>query len=264
MRGRGQAKAGLVVVCVAGLLAAAACSGGDDDDDGSSAGSAASTTTSTRSSGTSEATTTTISAGCTGGRPTPTQPASTGDVIDIDGDGRPDQAWLSSPGNGVRELGVLTAAGGGDVVRVDSASPIALQLLVADADETPPVELFVSDGRTVQLWAFSGCKLQQVKDAKGVPYLFDLGFRGNGTGVGCVDADGDGKRDLVGVNVVQRSDTAVQWTRTIIERDGLEASNGAKDEGTYKLPQDQAKADLLYTVTCGNLDIRRDAIRQPE
>jgi hypothetical protein len=116
----------------------------------------------------------------------------------------------------------------------------------------------------VQLWAFSDCKLQQVKDGKGEPYLFDLGFRGNGTGVGCIDANGDGKRDLVGLNTLERSDTSVKWKRTIIERVGLRAANGASDEGTYKLPQDQAKADLLNTVSCGNLDIRRDAIRQPE
>lgn len=259
-----MARSTAIVLCVAALLAAAACSSGDDDD-GKSAGGAASTTTSTTSEvGPTSTGSSTTTEGCTGTPPTPTQPASTGNIVDVDGDGKPDRAWLSSPGNGIREMGVLTAAGGGAEVRVDSASPIAMQLLVADADNTPPVELFVSDGRTVQLWAFSDCKLQQVKDGKGQPYLFDLGFRGNGTGVGCIDANGDGQRDLVGLNALDRSDTEVQWRRTIIERVGLRAANGASDEGTYKLPQDQAKADLLYTVTCGNLDIRRDAIRQPE
>jgi len=61
------------------------------------------------------------------------QPADQGEVVDIDGDGHPDTAWLASPGNGGRELGVVTAAGGGDKVAIDSASPVELSLLVVDA-----------------------------------------------------------------------------------------------------------------------------------
>jgi hypothetical protein len=269
----------MIATAVVMLAALTACSG-DDDDSGGTSGSAATTTTAAAgtssepsrasdSDGTSGAATTTESAtpkgkGCTGPAPTIDKPANQGRIVDVDGDGRPDTAWLSSPGNGKREMGVVTAAGGGDKVQVDSASPVAFSLLVADADDKAPVELFLSDNRTVQLWAFADCKLQQVRDNRGQPYLFDLGFRGNGTGVGCVDADHDGHRDLVGLNVGNRTSTAVQWKRTIIERVALRAANGHSDGGRYTLPAEAAKVDLLYTVSCGNLDIKRDAIHQPE
>ena len=255
-----------------GLLGALAACSGDDDDSSGKAGSAATTTTrsnattsTTKASSSSNGPTTTANGkGCTGTPPTVGQPANKGAVVDVDGDRKRDTAWLASPGNGKREMGVLTAAGGGDKVQVDSASPVALTLLVADADNQAPVEFFLSDNRTVQLWAFADCKLQQVKDGRGAPYLFDLGFRGNGTGVGCVDADHDGDRDLVGLNVTKRTDTRVDWKRTIIERVALRAANGHSDTGHYALPADAAKVELLYTVSCGNLDIKRDGIRQPE
>ena len=211
-----------------------------------------------------EQSTTTPAAGCTGTAPTMSQPANQIEIVDVDGDGQRDIAWLASPGNGGRELGVRTAAGGGDSVRIESASPSALTLLVADADEEAPVELFVSDNRTVQLCAFSDCSLQPVTDPQGEPYLFDLGFRGNGTGLGCIDADGDGTRDLVGLNITSSDDTTVEWSRTIIEREGLVASNSATDTGTYRRPADDARIAALSTVTCGDLTIDRDGIRQPE
>lgn len=91
---------------------------------------------------------------------------------------------------------------------------------------------------------------------------------GYGTGVGCADADadadGDGRRDLLGLNVTGSSDTTVDWSRTIIERDGLQASNGATDTGTYQRPADDAQIELLYTVSCGDLTIDDDGIRQPQ
>jgi hypothetical protein len=244
-----------LVALVVLLLALGACSGDDDGDDG-----AGGTTSTIDSDGT---TTSAVPSGCTGEAPEMSQPANQGEIVDVDGDGQADTAWLASPGNGVRELGVLTAAGGGAKVQIDSASPIALSLLVADADGTPPVELFVSDGRGVQLWAFSECSLQPVVDGQGQPYLFDLGLRGTGTGVGCVDADGDGGPDLVGLNITQNDGTTVDWARTIIERDGLQASNGATDTGQYHQPQDAAAIELLNGVSCGEATIA-DGIMQPE
>lgn len=83
------------------------------------------------------------------------------------------------------------------------------------------------------------------------------------TGVGCVDADGDGQRDLVGLNITSSDDTTVEWTRTIIERDGLQASNGARDSGTYRRGRDDAAIAALSTVTCGGLTIHDDGLRQP-
>jgi hypothetical protein len=132
------------------IILAVACS----DDDSGGGGDAAGATT---SSGEASTTTTEASAptGCGGPAPEMTRPANQGEIVDVDGDGRRDTAWLATPAAGGRELGVLTAAGGGAKVPIESASPVELVLLVVDADDEPPVELLVSDNRTVQLWAFS-------------------------------------------------------------------------------------------------------------
>lgn len=245
-----------LVAVVLAVSLVGACSSDDDD---------TATTTSAQESTTTSADSTTAPAeGCLGTAPEPSGPAAEGEVVDLDGDGRRDTLWMASPANGGREMGVVTAAGGGDKVPILSASPLAAVALAVDADEEPPVELFVSDNRQVQLWAFQDCKLQQVVDARGEPYLFDLGRTGYGTGAGCVDADGDGRRDLVGLNETGRDDTTVDWSRTIIERDGLQAANGATDTGTYRIGEDDAAIELLHTVSCGDLEIDSDGIRQPE
>jgi hypothetical protein len=201
--------------------------------------------------------------GCGGDGPEPEGTAvGSGPIVDVDGDGRADTGWLAGQAGGSRQLGVATAAGGGDAVTIDSASPNVLTLLAVDADEQPPVELFVSDGRTVELWAFADCRLAQVTDPQGEPYLFDLGFRGTGTGVGCRDT-GDG-RQLVGLNITDDDGTVVDWSRTVIERDGLQASNGPTDEGRFRRPADDDAIELLHTVSCGDMTIDEDGIQQPQ
>jgi hypothetical protein len=257
------------------LLVAAAC--GDDDDTSTGTTTtrpATSTTSSTSSSssgsgsGTSGGSATTAGSssgeGCAGGGPRVPEGAGvgSGQIVDVDGDGRPDTGWLAAHEDGSRELGVATAAGGGDVVTIESASPVALTLLAIDADEQAPVELFVSDNRTVQLWAFADCRLAPVTNPEGEPYLFDLGFRGTGTGVGCRDVRGG--RQLVGLNVTDDNGTEVDWTRTVIERDGLAASNGPTDEGRFERPADDDAIELLHTVSCDDVTITSDGIRQPE
>jgi hypothetical protein len=258
----------MVVVVVA---AAAACSGDDGDGDEVSV---ESTTTTEASSSTapSGGTSTTggssaagaSGVGCAGDRPeVPDGPgAGVGQIVDVDGDARPDTGWLAVHDDGSRELGVATEAGGGDLVPMDSPSPNVLTLLAVDADEEPPVELFVSDGRTVELWAFADCQLAPVTNPEGAPYLFDLGVRGTGTGIGCQDAEGG--RQLVGLNVVDDDGTVVDWTRTVIDRDGLAASNGQTDEGRFERPADDAAIDLLHTVSCGEVTITEDGIQQPQ
>jgi hypothetical protein len=261
-----------LVIAVVMLLVAGAC--GDDDD--TSTG----TTTTTRPA-TSSSSTSAPSSETTGGSTTTSAPSSSGEgctgdgpqvpegtgvgsgrIVDVDGDGRADTGWLAVDDDGSRQLGVATAAGGGDVVPIESASPVALTLLAIDADERPPVELFVSDGRTVQLWAFADCRLAPVTNPEHEPYLFDLGFRGTGTGVGCRDVRGG--RELVGLNVTDDNGTEVDWTRTVIERDGLSASNGPTDEGRFERPGDDAAIELLHTVSCDDVTIASDGIRQPE
>jgi hypothetical protein len=262
-------RASALVIAVVLLLVAAAC--GDDDDVSSGSTTTTRETTSSSASSSSETTgggsTSTTAAsggqGCTGGPQVPTGPGvGSGPIVDVDGDGRKDIGWLAAHRDGSRELGVALAAGGSDAVRIESASPSALTLLVVDADERPPVEVFVSDNRTVQLWAFADCQLAPVTNPQHDQYLFDLGFRGTGTGVGCRDTSGG--RQLVGLNVTDDNSTVVDWTRTVIERDGLTARNGPTDEGQFRRPGDDAAIELLHTVSCGDLTIARDGIRQPE
>jgi hypothetical protein len=244
-------------------LAAAACSGDDDGNGGGGDGGDGATPTATTDEGAT--TIEPLAPGCADPSVAREEPANDREVGDLDGDGRPDTVWVASPGGGRRVLGVEAAAGGGDAVDIASASPVALLVLVADADETPPVELFVSDSRGVQLWAFDDCRLQPVTDPEGRPYVFDLGLRGYGTGVGCVDADGDGRRDLVGLDAVDDDGRGtVTWTRTVIERDGLTADEGPTTEGTYRHPADDADIALLRSVTCGGLTLTDDGIPQPE
>ena len=45
---------------------------------------------------------------------------------------------------------------------ISSASPVARSLLVADADGDGRSELFFSDGRTVDLYAFDACTVTPV------------------------------------------------------------------------------------------------------
>jgi hypothetical protein len=289
---RPQTPVGLALVLV--IAVSAACSGSDDD--GQALTGATSDTTTESSSATSPATgatsttptppqttatsqtvettaptpsstvpprtTTPPTTGCTDGQPDIPDGAGTGEVIDLDDDGRRDTAWLAGDPGGSRQLGVRTAGGGGDVAEISSASPVGLVVLVVDADEKPPVELLVSDNRTVQLWAFADCQLQPVIGPDGAPYLFDLGFRGTGTGVGCVGTGQE--RDLVGLNITEDDGTDIKWSRTVVELDGLQATHGETVTGSFQQPDDAGAIELLHTVTCGELSIDQDGIRQPE
>jgi hypothetical protein len=173
-------------------------------------------------------------------------------VGDVDGDGRPDTAYLDGSPGGAITFGIVTAAGGSSSVPFESASPVERRALTVNADQRGPVEVLLSDGRSVQLLAFVDCRLRAVHDADGKPYAFDRGFTGNGTGVGCIDADGDDRRDLVGVKVEGTEGDQVAWSRTIVELDGATARNGKRTSGTYRRPADDARIDLLSQVTCGD------------
>jgi hypothetical protein len=230
--------AALVLVA---LLALAGCGGSDGD--GSAATSSPSSTP-----------TSTAATGCKGEATVPAG-APHQLVGDVDGDGEKDTAYLDGKPGGTITFGIVTALGGGSSVPFESASPVERRALTVDADQRGPSEVFLSDGRSVQLLAFVDCRLRAVKDAKGVPYTFDRGFRGTGTGVGCVDVDGDGRRDLVGLEVEGSEGDSVGWSRTVVELDGATARNGKTDTGTYERPADDARIDLLSQVTCGKLTL---------
>lgn len=200
-------------------------------------------------------------AGCATAGPVPPDGAVTREVGDVDGDGRPDTAWLAPAAGGAVSVGIGTAAGGSSAADVTLTGPSARSLLVADADGDGRFEMFVSDGRTVDLYAFDGCAVQPVLNREGTDYQFDLGFRGNGTGLGCTRV-GDGQH-LVGLLRTEQSATSVGWTRTVVELDGLQARNGATDSGSYALPAGQAQADLLSQVTCGDLTMQDDGLVLP-
>ncbi|MCU1484627.1 MAG: uncharacterized protein JWN67_1373 [Actinomycetia bacterium] len=221
-----------LAAAVLALLALSACGGSDD-----AAAPASTTTTSTPTACMGEAT-------IPDGAPHQT-------IGDVDGDGKDDTAYLDGMPGGEITFGIVTAEGGGSSVPFDSASPVERRALTVNADERGPTEVLLSDGRSVQLLAFVGCRLRAVHDVEGKPYTFDRGFTGNGTGVGCVDADGDGKRDLVGLKLEGSEGDRVGWSRTIVELDGATARNGETDSGTYERPADAAAIDLLSQVTCG-------------
>ncbi len=189
------------------------------------------------------------STGCTAGNTIIPEGATQGTVIDVDGDGKPDTAWIFSAPDGAVTVGVATAAGGGATRRFDSASPVSRSILVVDTDNRAPVEILASTGRSVQLWAFLDCAIVDIVNPQGKPYDFSLGFTDIGTGVGCVSIDGH--QQLVGLDAKERGST-VDWSRTVVDLDRTTARNGATMQGTFTRPGDDLKIDLLHQVTCGD------------
>ena len=107
-------------------------------------------------------------------------------VIDVDGDGRPDEAWLS--GGDTRAFGITTASGATFSTTIESASPMPASAIVnrVQADEIPIA--LVDLGREALVYSLAGCAVTPVANAQGQPYTFDRGFAGEGTGVGCTES----------------------------------------------------------------------------
>jgi hypothetical protein len=172
----------------------------------------------------------------------------------VDGDGAADTLYVGvKAADGARVFGVVTATGVASQWAVANASPVPPSILgVADADDDGHAEIFVNPGRIVDVLTFRDCQLVPYTNREGEPYGFDVGLRGTGTGAGCVDADGDGRRDLVGLLAEPLDANRVRWHRTIVELDGTEARNGASDTGEYQRPADDDAIALLSTFTCGD------------
>lgn len=196
------------------------------------------------------------SSACAGSKGASDVPASANakQIVDVDGDDRPDVMWLDRR----RTLGIITAAGDAATLQIKSAAPSRIGALAADADRRPPVELFVSDGRTVQLFVFDDCRIRPVINTRdGEPWL----FRGKGTGVGCVNIAG--KRRLVGLNSKKHGRDTVEWSRTAISLDGRSATAGHTDEGSFKTPEHDDAIERLSEITCGDLTMVDDGVQTP-
>jgi hypothetical protein len=172
---------------------------------------------------------------------------------DIDGDGQPDTLYVGiDQGSSLRRFGVVTASGVRSEWTVDNASPVAPGILgIADANQDGQIEIFVNPGRIVDVLTYRDCTLRPYLNKDGDPYGFSVGFDEAGTGMGCVDADGDGKRDLVGLKAGEREGDEVPWTRTIVTLQGDQARNGPTSTGTYTSPKDDQAIALLSRITCG-------------
>lgn len=183
------------------------------------------------------------------------------DYGDVDGDGEPDEVFMDSASPGGVHVGVRTAAGRTSETEVSAniSTGVAGQ---ADVNGDGVGELWVvasgntTFGRELQLVTWSDCDLVAVRNPEGERYTFKIHSLSDGddhetgSGVGCVDVDGDGRIELVGLNY-ERSGDRVTWHRTRVDVKGAEARNGAEDSGEYLLPGDAHAVELLREITCG-------------
>ncbi|MCU1616555.1 MAG: uncharacterized protein JWO98_4095 [Frankiales bacterium] len=180
-------------------------------------------------------------------------------TIDVDGDGRPDTQWIATgpAADGGVSFGIRTASGAVFSATIRSASPVARSVMFADVTGHGEVIALASDGRQVLLYAVSDCQLIPEENQQGQQYAFDLGFTGYGTGVGCVDANGDGARDLVGLKLIPEPQGAGSIQRTIVVLNGAQARNGASDA----VPVTRASlADEARSVSCGDLTLTANGV----
>ena len=224
---------------------------GDDDTPAPVASS--STSASSLPSPSSEPTqeTSTAAAGCAPNSATAPAGADVVTVIDVDGDGRPDQAWLSA-GAG-RELGITTASGATFSTTIDSASPVPASAIVNRVQRDQIPIALVDLGREALVYSLAGCAVTPVANAQGAPYTFDRGFSGGGTGVGCsTDA---GTLRLAGLNAVADDAGTYTVTRTFVDldADGRHATNAAPEQVAIGAAADEPVVTTAQEVSCGEL-----------
>ncbi len=195
-------------------------------------------------------------AGCTGPGEAPPAGAATVATIDLDGDGTSDTLWIASDG-ATRTLGMTTAAGATATAPIDLAGPAGATAFALRPDPAGPAEVLLSDNRVADLLLVQDCAFVAATDAEGAPWRFDQGFAGQGTGVGCLDLDGDGTLDLVGLNLV---DDVVR--RTAIDLTGTVAAAGVSDEVTLA-PGDEAARETAHALTCGDRTAGADGVHEP-
>lgn len=243
-----------VLAATALLLSACGAGGGDDTAAGDATSAAASSAPATSTPTGTPAPSAPAAEGCTGTGGVAPATAATVDTIDLDGDGVPDRLWLADDG-GTRTVGVSTAAGATLTHPVDLAGPAGATAFALRPDPAEPAMVLVSDNRVADLLVVQDCALVDATDTRGAPWQFDQGFAGQGTGVGCVDLDGDGTLDLVGLDLVD--DTV---TRTLIHVDGTVASAGESDEVAADTG---AAQETARAITCGDRTLSADGVHEP-
>ncbi|OLT47889.1 hypothetical protein [Cellulosimicrobium sp. CUA-896] len=212
---------------------------------------------------TSEPTTSPAAEGCPATGDGPPDGADTHEVVDVDGDGRPDTAWLT--GGADRTFGITTASGATFSTPVESASPqpaSAVVNLVAAGSGTAPIAL-VDTGREVLLLSAAGCALAPTANAQGEPYTFDKGFTGFGTGVGCTKTE-DALR-LAGLDAVTEDGTSFTVSRTFVEldADARTATNGQEETVATAAGPDDPVVTTAQEATCGDLVAGQDGPVEP-
>jgi hypothetical protein len=185
-------------------------------------------------------------------------------VVDVDGDGEADTAWLT--GGPDRRFGITTASGATFSVAVDSASPqraSAVVNVVAAGDGTAPVAL-VDTGREVQLYSAADCDLAATQNLAGDAYTFDKGFTGHGTGVGCTEVDGALR--LAGLNATTGKGATFTVTRTFVDLDddALAATNGEESTVARGAGPDEPVVVTAQETSCGELVAGEDGPVEPQ
>ncbi|MEU2198686.1 hypothetical protein [Isoptericola sp. NPDC019482] len=240
----------------------------DGGGDGATAASPSPTATATATHDTSpdpsSSPTTTGAAGCAETDDGTPEGADTHEVVDVDGDGAADTAWLTAGAE--RRFGITTASGATFSAAIDSASPqraSAVVNVVAAGDGTTPIAL-VDTGREVLLFSAADCDLAATQNLAGAPYTFDKGFTGQGTGVGCTEVDGDLR--LAGLNATSADGSSFTVERTFVDLDdaALNASNGDESTVATDAGPDDPVVVTAQETTCGEAAVGEDGPVEPE
>lgn len=190
--------------------------------------------------------------------------AGTHEIVDVDGDGRPDTAWLT--GGADRTFGITTASGATFSAPVESASPqpaSAIVQLVAAGDGTAPIAL-VDTGREVLLLSAADCALTPTQNAQAEPYTFDKGFTGFGTGVGCTEVDGTLR--LAGLDAVSDDGSSFTVSRTFVDlgTGAKVATNGEEETVAQDAAADDPVVTTAQETSCGDLVAGQDGPVEPQ
>lgn len=232
------------------LVLLAACGGSSDD-----GGRAAGTTAPAGAPTTASSTTTTAPPSCPpgGAQPGPGWESVQWEATDFDGDGKPDAVYRGS--QEVARLRIIPTTGAANEVKVPTAKPYS-HLTGIDVDGNRRQEAMIGingpDDTRVRVLVYADCKVDWLLNEQGQPYEFVAkgGTDTSGDGVGCVDNDGDGKLDLVGIHWQHQGD-AYRWERTTVRIEGRRGVNGNKTSGTFAKSDERAR-DASSSATCGD------------